>query len=112
MVTDHSSNIDDSADALRVTAREPPPGVRGALLVGSMPLVDSAAVFKFAEQQLGSHLKRIPDGETGSRINFTQWQQDIFAAIPSLTSEMFRRELRAKTVTLLIQLCKRSGAMR
>jgi hypothetical protein len=69
--------------------REPPLGVQGALLVGSMPLADSASVFTFAQQQLGSHLKRIPDGETGARINWTQWQQDVFAGVPSLTSEIF-----------------------
>ena len=42
--------------------------IRGALLVGSMPLADSAAVFTFAAQHLGRHLKRIPDGETVDRL--------------------------------------------
>lgn len=67
----------------------PPPEVCGALLVGSMPLADSDAVFKFANQHLGRHLKRIPDGETGKRINWTQWQLDVFGAVDALTSEMF-----------------------
>jgi hypothetical protein len=63
--------------------------IRGALLVGSMPLDNSAAVFGFAMQHLGHHLKRIPDGETGSRINWTQWQVDVFRAVDAFESEMF-----------------------
>ena len=63
--------------------------VRGALLVGSMPLSDSAAVFSFAAQHLGRHLRRMPDGETGNRINWTQWQVSVFDAIDALESEMF-----------------------
>jgi hypothetical protein len=63
--------------------------VRGALLVGSMPLANSAAVFTFAAQHLGRHLKRIPDGETGSRINWTQWQGSVFNAVDALESEIF-----------------------
>lgn len=67
------------------TARD----VRGALLVGSMPLADSAAVFTFAAKHLGRHLKRIPDGETGNRINWTQWQVDVFKAVDAFKSEIF-----------------------
>ncbi len=67
----------------------PAVNVRGALLVGSMPLVDSAAVFNFAAQHLGHHLRRIPDGETGSRINWTQWQVGVFKAVDALESEIF-----------------------
>jgi hypothetical protein len=89
VVSSVPSGIDRLADRSGVKASEPPPGVRGALLVGSMPLADSATVFRFAQQQLGTHLKRIPDGETGPRINWTQWQQDVFAAVPALTSEIF-----------------------
>ena len=76
--------------------------VRGALLVGSMPLADSAAVFTFAAQHLGRHLKRIPDGETGSRINWTQWQVDVFNGVDALEFEIFdagylrRTEVSAK----------------
>ena len=63
--------------------------VRGALLVGSMPLTDAAAVFRFASEHLGRHITRMPDGETGKRINWTQWQLDVFNAVDALTSEMF-----------------------
>jgi hypothetical protein len=63
--------------------------VRGALLVGSVPLRDSAEVFEAASTHLSRHLKRIPDGETGARINWTQWQLDVFAAVDALESEIF-----------------------
>ena len=74
------------ADATRIADA---PSVQGALLVGSVPLADSEAVFRFASETLGRHLKRIPDGETGARINWTQWQLDVFNAVPALASEMF-----------------------
>lgn len=63
--------------------------VQGALLVGSVPLGDAQAVFAFASEHLGRHLKRMPDGETGARINWTQWQLDVFNAVTALESEMF-----------------------
>ena len=63
--------------------------VQGAILVGSVPLRDSAEVFAFASAQLGTHLKRIPDGETGARINWTQWQVDVFKAVAAFDSEIF-----------------------
>jgi hypothetical protein len=63
--------------------------VRGALLVGSVPLEDAAAVFNFASEHLGRHLRRIPDGETVNRINWTQWQLDVFNGVGGLSSELF-----------------------
>lgn len=77
--------------------------VVGALLVGSIPLADAEAVFRFASEHLGRHLKRMPDGETGARINWTQWQQSVFSAVPALASEIFdagyikRPKFRLKT---------------
>lgn len=62
--------------------------VQGALLVGSMPLANSEAVFRFVGEHLGDHLKRMPDGETGERINWAQWQHNVFSAVPALTSEL------------------------
>ena len=47
---------------------------RGAHLVGSVPLADSAAVFRAASSMLGDQLRRIPDGETGDRTNWIGWQ--------------------------------------
>ncbi len=62
--------------------------VCGALLVGSMPLSDSSAVFRFSSEQLGQHLRRMPDGETGDRINWTQWQIDVLKRVDALESEI------------------------
>ncbi len=62
--------------------------VRGVHLVGSVPLPDAEAVFKFAVKHLGSHVRRIPDGETGARINWTQWQLDVFQLVEALESEV------------------------
>ena len=41
--------------------------VRGAHLVGSIPLGSTDEVFEMCGGELGSHLGRIPDGETGDR---------------------------------------------
>jgi hypothetical protein len=62
--------------------------VRGVHLVGSVPLADAAAVFRFVSEHLGRHVKRIPDGETGERINWTQWQLDVFNDVDALESEV------------------------
>jgi hypothetical protein len=47
--------------------------VRGAHLVGSVPLADRDAVFTTAGSILGRHLRRMPDGETGGRERWTGW---------------------------------------
>lgn len=56
----------------------------GALLVGSVPLQDSEAVFRAAVDVLGDRLRRIPDGETGTRTNWIGWQAAVMAATPAL----------------------------
>jgi hypothetical protein len=48
--------------------------VEGALLVGSVPLSNSNDVFRVAAEELGGHLRRIPDGETGPRAGWVGWQ--------------------------------------
>src|SRR3546814_786973 len=40
---------------------------RFAHLVGSIPASDGAAAMKLAKDELGSHLRWLPDGETGDR---------------------------------------------
>ena len=57
---------------------------KGAHLVGSVPLADSEAVFREVAARLGSHLRRIPDGETGARANWIQWQFPLLRAVPQL----------------------------
>lgn len=52
-------------------------------LVGSVPLPDARAVFETVSAALGSSLKRIPDGETGERLNWVFWQEALFAGHPA-----------------------------
>lgn len=48
------------------------------LLVGSVPLSSSKAVFEAVGTKLGKLVKRIPDGETGARKDWVVWQGDVF----------------------------------
>jgi hypothetical protein len=57
--------------------------VRGAHLVGSVPLASSEEVFRVAASILGGHLRRIPDGETGVRSGWIGWQRAVFANHPA-----------------------------
>lgn len=45
-------------------------------LVGSVPLADSQAVFRTVAGGLGDHVTRLPDGETGTRINWVRFIQE------------------------------------
>jgi hypothetical protein len=56
----------------------------GALLVGSMPFKDATEVFEQSCACLGSHLKRLPDGETDERRDFTIWKAKAFETNPHL----------------------------
>ena len=51
---------------------------RPILLVGSVPLESSSAVFETVGTKLGKLVKRIPDGETGARKDWVVWQGDVF----------------------------------
>ena len=51
---------------------------RPVLLVGSVPLESSKAVFEAVGTKLGKFIKRIPDGETGARKDWVVWQGDVF----------------------------------
>lgn len=59
----------------------------GAHLVGSVPLANCADVFANASRHLGEQLKRIPDGETGKRSNWINWQYAVLAECPQLERE-------------------------
>ncbi len=59
-----------------------PTSPRGAHLVGSVPLADSEAVFRAAAAALSGRLRRLPDGETGIRTNWIQWQFPLLTAAP------------------------------
>ena len=47
--------------------------VRHVHLVGSVPMADAGAVFETASAVLGPFLRRIPDGETGERLDWVTW---------------------------------------
>jgi hypothetical protein len=61
---------------------------RNVHLVGSVPLDDADAVFTALGRRLGTRCRRYPDGETGERSNWTQWQAHVFKDHPALTSVM------------------------
>jgi len=54
----------------------------GILLVGSVPFGSAEEVFRTASTVLGTRLRRMPDGETGERINWITWQRSILATHP------------------------------
>lgn len=53
--------------------------ITGAQLVGSVALAGPEDVFRTVGTKLGARTKRIPDGETGFRDNFTSFLLDVFA---------------------------------
>ncbi len=67
-------------------------------LVGSVPLGDAAAVFEAVGAALGNRIARIPDGETGARIDWITWLEPVFSQHPAmeLSDEVFRLHAAAK----------------
>ena len=53
-------------------------------LVGSLPLPDSASVFRTVADAVGMHLLRLPDGETGIRKSWIKFLQDVLAENPGI----------------------------
>ena len=66
--------------------------MRHVHLVGSVPLRDAREVFAKVSAELGSRLKRIPDGETGARSDWITWLEPVFSGNPALekSDELFR----------------------
>ena len=52
--------------------------------VGSVPLADANAVIGTLGRNFGTLLRRIPDGETGERTNWLQFQEGVFERMPEL----------------------------
>ena len=61
--------------------------VSHAHLVGSVPLADSDTVFRTVCAELGPHLRRIPDGETGERIRWIWFQREMLWNHPDLEED-------------------------
>ncbi len=58
---------------------------RTVYLVGSVPMASADEVFRRVAGKLGPHLKWLPDGETGKRLDWITWLEPIFAGSPALT---------------------------
>ena len=52
--------------------------------VGSVPLNNSEEVFRTLTREVGTYLKRIPDGETGERIKWIVFQQKMLNEHPAM----------------------------
>ncbi|HUK58063.1 MAG TPA: hypothetical protein VLV50_02445 [Stellaceae bacterium] len=48
-------------------------------LVGSVPLANSEEVFAALSSAFGTRLRRMPDGETGKRLDWITWLEPVFA---------------------------------
>jgi hypothetical protein len=53
-------------------------------LIGSVPLGSSEEVFRTLARELGPHLGRIPDGETGERSRWVYFQGQMLRAHPDM----------------------------
>ena len=53
-------------------------------LIGSIPLDNSEQVFRRLSAELGKHLRRMPDGETGERSRWVYFQRQMLEAHLSL----------------------------
>ena len=56
----------------------------GVHLVGSVPLGSSEAVFRATAAAVGPWVARLPDGETGARTNWIEWQIPMLGGDPAL----------------------------
>ena len=57
---------------------------RPTLLVGSVNLDNAHEVLSMAGNILGGSLRSVPDGETGVRLGWYSWQEDVFKRAPFL----------------------------
>lgn len=57
---------------------------RDVYIVGSVPLPSSAAVFETLSAALGPHLRWLPDGETGPRLDWVASMEWVFSSNPAL----------------------------
>lgn len=56
----------------------------GIHLIGSVALPDAETVFRTLAGELGAHLARIPDGETGERGRWIWWQRKMLLEHPAM----------------------------
>ena len=61
-----------------------PASPRDVHIVGSVALPTAEDVFRAIGATLGTRVKRLPDGETGERRNWIQWQEHVVQGHPQL----------------------------
>jgi len=64
-----------------------------AHLCGSVPLAGAEAAFRTCAAELAGHVRRLPDGETGKRLHWVEWQ------LPRLQTEADLESLRTTEET-------------
>ena len=52
--------------------------------VGSIPLPDAETVFRRLTETAGPYLRRLPDGETGIRMTWIRFLQQVLADNPAI----------------------------
>jgi hypothetical protein len=67
-------------------------------LCGSVPLPSAHAVFEAAAEALGPRLRRYPDGETGDRLDWLQWQGRFLRQSPDLEEIVSDSPYRGKQI--------------
>ena len=78
-------------------------------IVGSIPLADAQTVFETVAGALGPKLLRLPDGETGDRLNWISWLADLFDADPDF--ERVERDFRVhEQATIMPSFRLKAGA--
>ncbi len=65
-----------------MTTRTTDPCACDLHFVGSVPLANASEVMQTLSARLGPWLPRIPDGETGERADWIQYQEDVIARLP------------------------------
>ena len=65
--------------------------------VGSIPLSNAMEVMHTLSSRFGPWLPRIPDGETGERTNWIQYQEDVIARMPGAERVSGTGDMRSAT---------------
>lgn len=65
--------------------------------VGSIPLGNAMEVMQTLSSHFGPWLPRIPDGETGERTNWIQYQEDVIARLPGAERVSGTGDIRSAT---------------
>jgi hypothetical protein len=80
LISDGQEAIDGGA----MTAAGSTDAPAGVHLVGSIPLGDAETVLATVGRELGTYVRRIPDGETGKRWRWNSWTAPTYEATPGL----------------------------